>query len=228
MINFGSKGVLVPSYKTVIIPAGLIILVLLLGYLVVDYSVGRINKQNEDINEAKMLENTLNEKLTELNSTKEQLPRHVEIASLSIPGKTPALAMMIVIKQLAEEKGVVIDELSLSGGSGADTKTASFTIGVSGDFTAVVGFTKEIKTFYPLSTIGDMEVNFAGESSTVDVRVVGYYADFPSTLPAIEAPIDKLTSDNYETLSKLSNLKKPPFTDLTPNLTDPRENPFSL
>lgn len=232
MIESG-KSVLKPSYKSILIPIGLIVLILLLVYLVADYSYKRVLKQNEDIAEAQRIENILDEKLSELESTKDQLPRYVEVASLSIPEKTPALAMLIVTKQLADENGVFLDDLSMSKGAGEETKTAILDIGVIGEFESVVMFTKEIKTYYPLSTIGEMDVDFVGDQTGVDVKVSGYYADFPETLPDIEVPMEKITSENYNTLSSLSSLKKPPFTNLTPYLNDPnlndtRENPFSL
>ena len=145
MIETG-KSVLKPSYKSLLIPLGLIVLILLLIYLVGDYSYKRVQKQNEDIAEAQRIENILDEKLTELEITKNQLPRYVEVASLSIPEKSPALAMLIVTKQLADENGVLLEDLSMSKGANEGTKSATLDIGVVGNFDSIVRFTKEIKT----------------------------------------------------------------------------------
>jgi hypothetical protein len=229
MISIGKKSILKPSYKPLIITGGLIALVLLAIYLIGNYSVNRYKEQTAEIDEAQVVANTLEEKFNELDSVKNQIQEQAAVASLGIPGKSPALSMLVVVKSLANENSVDISDLTVAGGAGEDTKTANVSIGVEGEFASVVNFTKEIKTYYPLSTIGEIDASLADNQASVDVSVSGYYADLPKTLPNVSSPIDKLTTEDYDTILQLSGLKKPPvITSLTPSLTTPRSNPFSL
>jgi hypothetical protein len=61
-------------------------------------------------------------------------------------------------------------------------------------------------------------------SGSVDISF--YWSDFPTTLPAIDKPLNELTIEENNLIGVISGYKKPLFTELQPDESRERPRPF--
>ena len=220
-----------PNTKTILIPLVALIIIVVLNYIVITEGVSRLSSQNKLINSNSDNEQILAEKEQELSVSTGTLSPYVRYARVALPERNPALLVITQIRKLAESNQVELDNLAINIGTGLPSEQLTkvgVTIEISGNHADVTNFIKETEKLAPLATVRVIDIKVTGEfaQANADMALDVYWAAFPSSLPAITSPIEKITQEDRSILSRLSELSQPEFSELDPNTPSARDNPF--
>jgi Tfp pilus assembly protein PilO len=153
----------------------------------------------------------LQTKIQDLETLNEyELSGKSEMLLTALPSQKNPVGMMTMVDQLAEENGLLVEELKVSPGEVA-TEAAEITeagelvfkLTMSGDISQFLNFLKVANQSLPLVTIQIKNFDISGQSFSTDVTLIGYYSGLPKTLGKAEAPVPKLTSEEEELLNQL-------------------------
>ena len=88
-------------------------------------------------------------------------------------------------------------------------------------------FLKSIDTIAPITLVDKIKINEVGGTTRAEVSVKSFFAALPTKLPSLTEPLRDLTEAERETLSKISALTQPPFTDIPPSQGEGKIDPFA-
>ena len=237
-----------PNVRVIMIPlASLIILVILSTFVFKDlYS--RISLERLKLERVRKDGTVLQQKQVFLQEVKEQVLSLSDSTLLALPDTNSALLEISQLKNIAEENAVALENLGVGGGDAAkgDISNVIITFDVLGKFDDVLNFLVEIQNTAPLARLENVKMAQAGDSTLVRAGLKVFWAELPTTIPAINEPVVQLASDEQEILNVLLQLAPPPFFATTtfvpstsqvvetseepisqPQVTSPRKNPFS-
>ena len=217
IINFS------PDTRILLLPV--LYLVILIIVLIISLRIGytKIKSQKVSLASLKKMENVLKEKEATLREFQDMASKYVTDANVALPQKNPILFVISQMKNLSNEKLLVLENFSLGKGTSESIKV-SFSI--YGDLEQLVSFTRDTQNLSPVTTLNQVKIAFADEMATFDTSLNTFWAPYPEKIPSVSEPIVKLTSEENETLKSLSSLIPPAFSVTSPTGPYPRVSPF--
>lgn len=227
-----SKGRFPPNVKELLLPLLALGGVVVLIVVSITNGTSRISKQKKDLVDTKNTEAVLEEKESELRRTAGSFTPYINTASIALPDKNPVLYVIVQTRSHAETQNVALNEMKVNMGSGRGSVGISgvgIHVDITGSFADVINFMRNSKELAPLTTVDGFEMDITDPDNVVTkVSLNSHWSLFPSELPAIITPIDKITQEEISILQRLAGLIQPEFTILTAQGVDPRGNPFSF
>lgn len=226
-LEIQGQEVSIKELKPLLIPVGSILVVLVLFYFGITQSLDRIKDKRRELAAARRDETTLEQKQEVLSDLSGEITNFVNVSSAAVPEKNTSLIMISQIKSLAAQRLLFLSDISIGGsaGDGALSKS-SISFDVEGDFTQVTSFIRDIANSAPLSRIDSVEIRQGGDVVSATISLSAYGAAFPEKLPPINEPLSDLTDKEREVLGILTELQAPPFSEVTPQESIQKENPF--
>ncbi len=215
-------------YKPLLVPFVAVTLV-----FVLTLTLGRLMFDNLD--KVRTSIGTLNQNNGSLTS-KEELLAALSQADLSsqsqnalnaIPGESPGLFALSTVREAATARGLVISDVRVSEGTGANQINVSITL--EGGIIPTLLFIADTKTVTPLMRVSKLE--FGGKEEIIPkakLTIVAAWAPLPSSFGKPEDPLEGLTPAEVEVLTKINQLKRPAGGQFTPQIGTGRQNPFEF
>jgi len=223
------KGTLKPNLRVLVVPTILIGSLLIVSVIVIKNGINQISSQVKTLSELSKSEKKLEEKANVLKNMGPIVVDQADQTVIAIPKNNPSVLMLFQLSQLANEKELVVveKEVAVSREDKSGITSSIVTLKAVGQIEQIIPFLQGIKTLAPLSNI--MEVNMKEDKSFIEIetKVAVYYSDFPTTIPALTQPINKLTKNEEQIYEKISGLKLPDLTQLSPKEPGVREDPFN-
>ncbi len=227
-----NKGPLPPNIRKLLLPLLVLGGVIVLIVVSITNGTDRISKQKKDLATTKKTEAVLEEKESELRRTAGSLLPYVNTSSIALPKKNPVLYVLIQTRSHAEKQNVVLGDMKVNMGSGKGSVGISgvgINVDITGSFVDVINFIKNSKDLAPITTVDKVDMDITDPDNVVaNVSLTAHWSLFPTELPAITTPIDKITQEEISILQRLAGLIQPEFTILSAQAVDPRGNPFSF
>ena len=228
---------LIEKYRPMALPVAVIIGLSLASVYAVNFLYGRINSLGAQLGSVDSRNQVLSERLSALQSLTPQIREAVNTTTLAIPDKNPSVYVTGQLRRLATENELALAEFSIfpSGVSLDSASVVSYDISfkVSGNgYENVSSFIKDLSTIIPLVNL--VSVNIKTQSSgavAADIKLATFSAPFPQELPAIDEPLNGLSSGEMETLTILQDFDQPVVSASSGETgapATPREDPFSL
>jgi len=209
-------------------PVSVIVGGLLLLIFVAPQSYSQITDRIASYKEQKVYYDNLQKKLSVLQSTSPSILNQTGQIVTILPDKNPILSFISQMKNLAVEKNVVITDIKTDTIADNDVKVLEFEIGVTGDsIDSINALVKDLYHRAPVVTIDEMAISDNGEAKAGKVKMSVYWADLPTSLPALTDPLPPFSPEELKTLDQLRAYQVPDFSTLTPADTLPRDNPFN-
>lgn len=206
---------------------GLLGLFILLSAVIYKLAVSQIPLQRGKFSAQMRKEQTLKQKSELLRTLEKSILEQADLTSFALPNKNASFAVVSQLNKLAGENLVFITNLRI-GGETKDGNLSSSDLGfdVEGTVSSVLSFLKGVGNIAPITLIDKIQLNQTQDVARATVRVKTFWADFPSTLPAVSEPIEDLTKEEEEILVKVVNLTPPDFVNLEPQAPTEKTNPF--
>lgn len=223
------KGTLRPNIRVLALPLFLISLLFILALVVFKNGFTRISSQIKELQQARVKENILQEKVDRLQQVREVVLSQADLTVVALPKKNPAILMFVQLNSSAAEQSLILlgKEAKSLVETGTDLSRMEIKFETEGEISQIISFLKNIKTFAPLSTIEQVQMESEGGLLTVEVRLWVYWAGFPEKLPPLTQPIRTLTEQEEQVYAIISELTKPEFVELAPSGPSEREDPFN-
>jgi len=212
------------------ISAGIpLVVVLVLFISVGKFGVSKVIDIRSQIKSAQFTESVLAQKLNLLKNISSVVSVGAVSAASAVPDSDPSLTVILQLKTLAMQNGVVVSAIKSSSGmessSGLNQAAISFT--ADGVRSQLFDFLTGIAKIAPVTIVDKIQMNETFGSEEADIGVKSYWAGFPKTMPSVDSPISDLSQSEKETLSEMSGLIQPTFTLLSlPKSSEVNPNPF--
>lgn len=176
----------------------------------------------------------LQAKLADLESLNEfELSERTNLALKAVPDKKNVIGVMSSLRTQAAEKGLMIENLSVSPGELMSTVSATpgpgkldFKIEIQGPLETILDFFTKMQESLPLVSLRQVKIELVGGNAAVSLTLESYFLPLPQTLGAIDLPVLKLTPDEEKVLNQISGFSFLPPASFTPSVG--RVNPFSF
>lgn len=165
------------------------------------------------------------------NSDEKELQNNNDLALKAIPSQKNVINVITSLDNLANQNGVLIDNLTISSSGKESTISAQglnhyeFSLQVIAGLDQIKTFMDRIKTSLPILTVRGLTVDNVQQQT--DLNIQTYYLDFPQTIGAIDAPVQKLTQDEEDVLKKLSSYTAISELNTGTETGGGKTNPFS-
>jgi len=202
--------------------------VVVLFIFVGNFGVSKVIGVRSQITSAQNSEATLTQKLNLLQTLSTTASAGAPVAASAVPDANPALSVISQLKTLALQNGVVITGIKSTSGVSASSgmSEAAISFAVDGAIPSVFDFLAGTATVAPIMVVDKITIAEALGSIKADVSVKSYWADFPKTIPSIDAPVTDLTAAEKKTLTTVTGLTQPAFTQVTASQEGTNPNPF--
>jgi hypothetical protein len=202
--------------------------------IVIFVGLTRIPLQLEKLKSDKVVETSLNEKLSVLQQVETGVLEKSSLSLIALPDKNPAPFTISILKTFAEERAIIIDNIKVGKVTGAQGDTDGIKIIMNaksdGGVLPIGEFIQDISEALPISTVDVVKISKVLDDpsgASFKLELVSYWADLPEQIPPISEPIQQLSQNENSLLENLSNLKQPEFTVLAPSESKERETPFN-
>lgn len=201
---------------------------IVLFIVVTKFGVGRVIELRQEISQANIDKNALTQKLSTLQNLGSNLSANSEASSVALPDKNPALIVLSQIKNLAVQNVVSVSNIKTSSSVSPNTNlsSADLSFDVVGPFPAIFSFLSGIHKIAPITIVDRVRMNETGQTATAAVTVSSFWSALPTQIPAVDQPVNTLTSDEQTILTSVSTLVPPQFSELSP-AQGGRANPFA-
>ncbi len=206
-----------------------VICALLLGVVIAPASYIQIASRITSFRSQEATQVVLAKKLAVLQNTGADVLDKSTESTIALPDKNPILGIMSQVKVLVAQEGVRITGVKSSGVSdfGDNIQKLELTISMeSQSYDAITKVASELSSRAPLSTVDSLEISDSTNVKEGELTLVVYWSKLPENLPPLTQPLAAFSPDELTTLSKLSQLSAPQFSNLTPEAPTERENPF--
>ena len=221
------KSFLGPNVNTIAMPFIYLAASVLLFVFVLRIGVSKISQQRKNIGEETGTQRILQQKESLLREVESDVSGFVDASSNAVPEKSPALAMVSQLKNLALVQGLVLTSFKIGSESQSPgTSYVELTFGVDGTTPNVLGFMQSLTTVAPVSTVEKAKINTSVGVVSANVSLRVYFAPFPTKLPPLTEPLTQLNDEEKSLLDTLSSLSLPAFVKLAPQEPGARANPF--
>lgn len=223
------KGTLKPNIRVLVVPVVLIGLLFVVSVVVLKNGINQISSQMKTLNELSGSEKKLEEKANLLKNMGPIVVDQADQTVIAIPEKNPAVVMLFQLSNLANEKELIVTEkeVAVPSRSKDGIESSIVTLKAVGQIEQILPYLLEIKTLAPLSNI--IEVNMKEDKTFLEIetKVAVYYSDFPTTIPSVAQPVNKLSKNEEQIYERISDLRLPNLSELSPNDPTIREDPFN-
>lgn len=210
------------------IPFLLVIVLIVLFFVSYKIIYPRIRQQRSDLATNKRNEVVLTKKQQVLSSFSSEASSYVGPSVVAVPEKNAALMIVSQIKNLSQSKLLGLSNLEI--GSLVPDKNGLSKVQIQfdleGDLLQSTSFIKDLGGVAPITNVEKIKVAGVSDVTKVSVGLNVYSAPFPTKLPSITEAESDLTQDEKDTLSKITSLIQPAFSEVTPNSPQERPNPF--
>lgn len=210
---------------------GFTLLLLYLGVFLMS-EISDINAKKSAI----VIENeTLNSRLTVLQTVTRTPPQNAEIVLNALPTENNSLLVVNQVRIIAEEKSVTLKNLDLNTEASVDGVAPSgvlLSFDVEGEPQSVIDFIAALRKSMPIMTLDSVntQTTALGNLATSIVNLKTRWAPLPDRLPAITEAISGLTQEQQDLLSELSQYRAPQLILAEGSVSAEvagRENPFT-
>lgn len=218
-----------PNIKVLVGPAVLIVVLVVLFVYGAKAGYSQISLRLKELRGAQKEEVVLEQKLEILREIEKGILAQTDVSLIAMPDRNPALWMVAQLKDSAEASSLFLFDKTLRSESEDETGLVKMDFGTTaeGNFDSVMNFLKSINSLAPVSTIERVEVVQDEGITSAKIQLFVYWADLPTKIPPLTEPINRLTAQQEEVLTKISRLKRPIFTVLKPIKPSAREDPFN-
>ena len=154
---------------------------------------------------------------------------YADTAIVAMPDKNPSLVALSQLKNLAEARALILNNIEVgrktTNKSGTSKTTISFE--VEGALSQVLNYLLSTKNFAPISTIDRVEIAQAGGVIRTSVDLAVFWAPLPTKLPAITETVTELTASEENLITELLDLEQPLFFQVLPVEPSARIDPFA-
>ncbi len=220
-----------PNIKVMAIPVIVLAVVVTLFVYMINVGYSRITKQIEEYKTNQGIEGVLSGKLTLLKNVQSEVEDNTDTTILALPDRNPATWSISQLRQESIKNQVTMDSINVSNPASIEENlnTMDIDIHVVGeDIAKVLNFLMGLTTYAPISTIREAQMEKSqGGGLEASVKTSIYWSQLPLTLPAIDEPVNDLTSEEKQILNQISSLTRPTFTTLEPAAPKERLIPFN-
>lgn len=200
------------------------------------YFFQRFSDNNASISQIQSENMVLENRIEVLKSLTEELSEYVDVAYSAVPESNAGLIAINAIKQMQGERQIFIDSVNVRT-SLSEVGTQQLTeVGfeVSGEINEVMAFAQALSSSLPLLRMKEMETRLASDNfatARLNMEVVSKY--LPVELPSIKEPLEVLSWEDKEMLSKIKAYSRPSLvtdrvsSDESAAGSYGRSNPFS-
>lgn len=224
-------GIISANSKLVAGPLVLGVILILLFVVGIRSGITQILALRTKVEELKVEENTLSQKLSFLETSKDSALTLADLSVIAIPPDNPALIIISQVKKLAGEKGVIIENIKSTQTvqeEGSELGNVELELSVNGPITNLMELLKSFKSVTPIISVSSVKLNQGDTIADAKVLIYGYFSPFPETLPSITSPLNELTAEEKDILAKLSSYSQPTFTEVTPSGPYERADVFNF
>lgn len=212
-----------PSAKIYIRTFGLLGVLAVLGIIVFRVASTLIPSQKNKLSTQLQKVQALSQKAELLGTVDVEAQNQAELISFALPSQNASFVAISQLRSLAAQEGIVLTNIKV----GAETKDGSLLVAdiafdAEGALSAVLNLFEGISRVAPIMTVERIQANQAQGAVRANVRLKVFWAELPKTLPQIAEPINDLTSEEREILTRIFELTPPEFVFLGPE--PPREN----
>ena len=219
-----------PNLSTLLVPTSLLIGLVLLSTYSVRVGFKNAITKFKELQESQKKERILEEKLTTLNQLQNVILGKTEVSILALPSENPALLGISQLKSLANENTVFIhdNELGASVKFEEEITKAILSSTLDGEMNSIINFLKNIPSLAPLMNLDEIQIKtISGTSVRSEIKTAVFWSALPTKFSSITEPVSDLSSEERQILERISNLKIPSFTVVTPQAPGTREDPFN-
>lgn len=227
------KSLIDPSWRILAIP--FIVIVLSIGFFAALVKAGypSIKRNLSDIEDLKKSRNTLSARVSVLREFGSGvLADKNDLVYTAFPDRNPASYAVSQMREAISGIGGQITDIKssltvkLEDGIEKSEITYSFE---SADLSTILRTMSDLDNYAPVSTITEVSIKeIGGGKYSVEATVPTYWALLPTGLPSLDQPVNDLTIEDVELLSKILQYKFPTFVNLAPDgANSDRQNPFN-
>lgn len=220
-----------PNVKILAYPVLTLSLLVILFSLFAKKGITLVNNKITEFNTVEKEERALEVKLSSLQNFPLETLSSVELISVALPSKNPAVWLTSQVKRTSRETEVAITKIEVTNLNASEDITGSdFSLEFeTSDYSSMLNFLKDIIVYLPISYVEEVKAERMGgrDFITTEVDFTFYWSDFPKTLPPLTEPLQELTGEDDALLSEISNFKMPVFIELDPDSPQDRPNPFN-
>ncbi len=215
------------NLKTISLPLGSMVFLVIVFLFGGNFAFERIKTLSSELEEARATTATLQDKASSLETTQQQVTNFADSLVSALPDKNSSLLLISQLRTLATENSIILQNLKV----GSEVKEAQIahvdvTFDIEGQSTSLINFILQTRGIAPLNKVTRVRINSSGETSRANVTIGSYYAEFPTKIPAVSDPLQKITADEEKTLAQIASLRRPQFLLLTPSLQIEKVDPF--
>lgn len=226
------NNIRIGSYKSLLIPLVLFVVLIALFAYVVNTSYKKISTQLASIKSLRQDITVFQNRIEGLRAFQDREFPDSDKLLAALPEENPSLWMLSQIKRKAEENIITVQErtTSFSSSEGSGIASGHIIFSAQGGKENMINFLLSFPKIAPLSKIARLELSMdeEGAATTANVEISVYYAKLPQKLPEITEAVNKLSPEEEEMVGKLTKLELPEFTSLSPNSPFEVKDPFSF
>ena len=227
-----------------ILPLAGIFVSLLLILLIIIPQIRKIVEIQDKIKTSRARLTKLSVKLADLNGIDEgALSQQVAFALKALPGNKNMQKLMAVYNQIASESQVLVQNFDISPGEVATVSSSAansfdlmaFKMKVTGDWDRILAFIFQFGETLPVTNIKTMRVSSNGSRADLQFSAETYFAQIPTSIGKVDAPISKLTEKEAKIFEKLTSMRDFEVAGMLEEANQPtnsssagRTDPFSL
>lgn len=203
--------------------------VILISFFAVPFGISQVTGIRGKISQEGVNQNVLSQKLDTLTTVGEAASAQSSIVTIAVPDSNPALITLSQMRTLAVANGLAISGVK----GGAETKDKSglsrvdISFDVNGPRPQIFAFLAAVNNISPITVVSKIKMNESGGNALANVTVRSFWSSFPTKLPAVTEPESGLTADEKSTVTKVSALKQPIFSEVPASDVLGRSDPFS-
>ena len=203
--------------------------VMLVSVFIVPFGISQVSGIRAKISQEQVNQNILSQKLNILTSVSDAVSSQSSAVTIAVPDSNPALITLSQMKTLAGENGLALS--GIKGGAEVKDKTGLSAVDVSFDVNGprpqIFAFLAAVNDISPVTVVSKIKMNESGGNALANVTVRSFWSSFPTKLPAVTDPESGLTADEKSTVTKVSALKQPIFSEVPASEVLGRSDPFS-
>lgn len=219
------------SSLVILFPILIIIGGLFLFIFIAPGSYAQIVTRIESYKKDKETYDTLQKKLTVLQTTSPSVLDKTTQAVGVMPEKNPVLSFISQMKNIAIEKNITISSIKSNNISDTEGENNRLELEVSMEgesYDAINELVLALATRAPIMTVDEVQMVDQETSKSARMKASLYWSNLPETLPPVTDALPAFSPDELTTLDRISTYTLPEFSTLSPGVnTAPRENPFN-
>jgi hypothetical protein len=216
------------SVRQTAIAAAPLLIVIILFIFVGNFGVSKVMGLRGQIQSAEALQATLTQKLAILQTLSATAASAAPLALGAVPDTNPALSTISQLKILALQEGIVLSGIRSSSGVSSTNgmNEASIVFSADGTLPKILSFLNDTAKVAPIMIVDRIAMTESLGIVRAELGVKSYWAELPKTIPSVDSPVTDLTASEKATLTKVSALTQPIFTQAVPSQGGTNPNPF--